>query len=235
MSVAEPIEPTEAPVIAPRRPGRPPRNVEAASSESKEPKAPKPAKAEKPVEMWYGLPCMPDAEMEQYGGDLAALDSWSPKAGRPLATWRNASLSSSSIPELLSKGMLVYRHAPEQLFHFAFLLEDGQAAYQQAFYAMQKRGYRPATLADWYVHSILRGVLLPEDGTLRLTLGGAIKGGATVVYYQDEANYRRIRKLERTMSNEIQKTAMQKAAEQQERANREGLDGITIETEFENG
>lgn len=184
-------------------------------------------------QLWYGLPCMPDDEMEQYGGDLSALDSWSKKSGRPFASWRDAPPISRAMPDLAAKGLLVNRHAPEQLFHYAYLTEDGSPNFQQAMLTMRLRGYKPTTVADWYVHSLLRDILVPEDGTGRLTLGGAMKGGSTVVYAQDEASYRRIKNLERAQSNEIQKTTAQRQAEMQEGINRDGLAGITVTQTFD--
>lgn len=185
--------------------------------------------------LWYGLPIMPDEEMENYGGDLSALDSWSRKSGRPLATWRDAPPISRGMPDLSSRGLLVNRHAPEQCFHWAYLAEDGSQSYQQAVLTMRLRGYKPATLADWYVHSLLRDVLVPEDGTGRLTLGGALKGGAIVVYCQDEANYRRIKSLERAQSDRIQETAEQRQAEMQERLARDGFGSVVASASVTDG
>lgn len=184
--------------------------------------------------MWHGYPIMPDDEMEQYGGDLDALESWSRKAKRPLATWRDMGIgTTTALPDLMPKGMLVYRHAPEQTFHFVFLTEDGTSSYQRQKVTMMRRGYKPVTVADWYVHSLLRDMLIPEDGTGRLTLDGALKGGATVVYYQDEASYRRVKAYDRRQSDEIQKSAEQRRSEMQEQLNREGFGDVKTTVEFE--
>lgn len=184
-------------------------------------------------ELWYGLPCMPDDEMEMYGGDLAALDAWSKKSGRKFATWREAS-ATSTLVDLSPKGMLVNRHAPEQLFHFVFLLEDGGQTYQQALLTMRKRGYRAVTVADWHVHSVLRDLLVPEDGKVgRLTLGGALRGGSTVVFAQDEPNYRKFQKLARSQSDEIQKTAAQRSAGVQDSISKGEFAGVMVSTAFD--
>lgn len=221
-----------------RGPGRPPKNRPATAA----PVAPA-AITEAPsllvsnvapnVTMYGGYPCMSDDEMEQYGGDLAASEAWSRKSRRPLATWRDSPNMASVMPDLLTPGMLVHRAAPEQRFHFAYLTEDGSQAYGVTRVAMSRRGYKPVTVAEWYVHSVLRDILIPEDGTGRLTLGGAIKGGATVVYSQDEANYNRFRAYERRLSDEIQKTAEQKRSEMQEQLNREGFGDVRTSLEFE--
>lgn len=183
------------------------------------------AESKPAADTWFGLPVMPDEEMEQYGGDLAALDSWSPKARRPLATWRDFPPTASAQPDLSSRGLLVNRHDPTLKFHFGFLEEDGSPHYRRLAQTMRLRGYKPATLGDFYVHSLLRESIVPEDGTQRLTLG-ALKGAQTVIYVQDEANYRRIQAINLRQSDEIQKTAEQKANELLDGARRDGFGGI---------
>jgi len=174
---------------------------------------------------WFGAPIMPDEEMEQYGGDLAAIDSWSPKARRPLATWRDFAPTASAQPDLSPKGLLVNRHDPTLKFHFAFLEDDGSPHYRRLAQTMRLRGYKPATLGDFYVHSLLRESIVPEDGTQRLTLG-ALKGAQTVIYVQDEASYRRLQAIKLRQSDEIQKTAEQRTADLLDGARRDGFGSI---------
>lgn len=165
--------------------------------------------------LFCGLPIMPDDEMEQYGGDLAAHESYSERSGRPAATMRSSASASRMQPDLSFRGLLVNRHAPEKRFHFVYNLEDGSSSYQQAVSTLRQRGYKPVTVADFHVHSSLRdGVFIPHDGTATglLTLGGALKGGMTVVYAQGEADYWRWRKHERRFSDQIQENREQQAA-----------------------
>ena len=179
--------------------------------------------------LFYGLPIMPDDEMEQYGGDLAALESWSPKSGRPMATRQSSLAAARAQPDLNYKGMLVYRHAPEKQFHFVYVLEDGSSSYQQAMGTIRQRGCKPVTVADFYVHSTLReGVFISDDGTAngRLTLGGALKGGSTVIYRQDERSYKEWRKYDRRFSDQIQMTAEEQAARMQDQLAGDGFAGV---------
>jgi hypothetical protein len=184
------------------------------------------------AETWYGLPCMPDDEMEQYGGDLAALDSYSEKSRRHFATWREFPPTASAQPDLSPRGLLVNRHDPTLKFHFAFLEEDGSPHYRRLAQTMRLRGYKPATLDDFYVHSLLRDSIVPEDGTRRLTLG-ALKGAVTVIYVQDEKSYRKILAIVRRQSDEIQKTAEQKTNDLQEQARRDGFGSVTMTSAME--
>ena len=195
------------------------------------------------TETWYDLPCLADDEMEQYGGDLAAHESYADRNGRtmsrrPMASIRSAQPAAHPQPDLNHKGLLVYRHAFEKRFHFAYLAEDGSPNYQQAVQTLRQRGYKPVTVADFYVHSTLRdGVFESEDGTAngRLTLGGAKKGATTVIYRQDEVNYFKWRDWDRRFTDQIQKTAEQQAAEMQDAWQRDGIGGVgtTARIEFD--
>lgn len=187
------------------------------------------------VPTWYGLPCMPDEELENYGGDVAAHESWSPKSRRPMATVRSAIGAVRAQPDLNYKGLLVNRHDPSKLFHFAYIKEDGSDSFQVAFQVCQQRGFRPVTPADFYVHSSLRGLLIPDDGTAngRLSLGGALKGGATVIYAQPKSEYDRWRAYDRRFSDQIQLTADEQAARTQEALASDGFAGILATATFE--
>lgn len=189
-----------------------------------------------PAETFYGLPVMPDDWMEQYGGDLAALESYSEKSGRPMATRQSSLAASRAQPDLNYKGMLVYRHDPAKLFHFVYVLEDGSSNYQQAMGTIRQRGCKPVTVADFYVHSTLRdGVFVSDDGTAngRLTLGGALKGGATVIYRQDERSYNEWRKYDRRFSDQIQLTADEQASRLQDQLAGDGFAGVIATATFE--
>lgn len=189
-----------------------------------------------PVQTFYGLPVMTDDWMEQYGGDLAAHESYSERSRRPMATVRSTISPSRAQPDLNYKGMLVNRHAPEKRFHFAYNIEDGSHNYQQAVATLRQRGYRPVTVADFYVHSSLRdGVFIPDDGTAtgRLTLGGALKGGMTVIYAQDEQSYKQWRSYDRRFSDQIQMTADEQAARVQENLAQDGFHGVIATSSFE--
>lgn len=187
------------------------------------------------VPTWYGLPCMPDDELENYGGDLAAHESWSPKSRRPMATVRSAVGAVRAQPDLNYKGLLVNRHDPSKLFHFVYIKEDGSDSFQVAFQVCQQRGFRPVTPADFFVHSSLRGLLISDDGTAtgRLSLGGALKGGTTVIYAQPESEYTRWRAHDRRFSDQIQLTADEQAARTQEALASDGFAGILATAKFE--
>lgn len=175
---------------------------------------------------------IPDDELENYGGDLAALDSWSPRARTPFASWRDYAPSGSVLPDLNPKGMLVFKHAPEKNFHFTYLEEDGSPHSRQAYMTMNRRGFKPVTADDFVVHPTLRDIFVFEDGTGRLTLAAA-KGAVTVVYAQGEADYRKYRDLMLKQSNEIQKTAEEKVAELQESARSGGFHSVTSSSRME--
>jgi len=212
----------------------PPRDGLALATMAPQEVAPEPV-APPPAPTFYGLPIMPDEWLEQYGGDLSAIESWSPKSGHLMATVRSSKSAGGPMPDLAYKGMLVYRHAPEKQFHFVYLLEDGSSNYQVSIGTLRQRGYRPVTVADFLVHSTLRdGVLISDDGTAngRLTLGGALKGGMTVVYRQDKASYDQWRNHDRRFSDQIQMTADEQAARMQENLVRDGFQ-VTTEATYE--
>ena len=172
-----------------------------------------------------------DDELESYGGDIAALESWSPKSGRPLATWRDYAPRGSVLPDLNPKGMLVYKHAPEKQFQFAYLDEDGSPYYRQCFMSMSRRGYKAATSDDFIIHPSLRGILVPDE-THRLTLG-ASKGAVTVVMVQSAADYRRDREYILRDSNKIQRAAEERSDKLQQELRGGGLYGVTASTTIE--
>ncbi len=67
----------------------------------------------------------------------------------------------------------------------------------------------------------------------RLTLGGALKGGMTVVYRQDEQSYKQWRSYDRRFSDQIQLTADEQAAGLQEKLARDGFSGVIATATYE--
>lgn len=174
---------------------------------------------------------IPDDQLEQYGGDLAALESWSPRSRRPFASWDSYGPRGSVLPDLSPRGMLVYKHDPGQKFHFAYLEEDGSPHSRMTYMVMRRNGYVPVTADDFIVHPSLRDFLQPDD-TGHLSLG-ALKGAVTHVYAQPEVAYRRSQAIKLQHSDNIQKTAEERASEIQSGANRDGLNSLTASATME--
>lgn len=168
--------------------------------------------------------------MEQYGGDLSAWDSWNPRSGKPFPKHTDYApgVMGNFLPDLNPPGMIVYRHDPTLRFHHALWDDDGSAYSRQMFVTMTRKGYRPATSDEFVVHPDLRTVITPDDNK-RLTFA-ASKASALVVMVQGEEAYRRDRKYQTAASDEIQKTAEEKAATLQREMHDGGLRGIQHST-----
>ena len=182
------------------------------------------------------VPVITDDQLEQFGGDVAALDAWEGRgrAARHIPFARHTDYAPGSegvMPNLNPRGMLVLRHDPAKRFHFAFWDEDGSADSRRMFTIMSRKGCRPATSDDFIVHPDLRATITPDE-THRLTFA-ASKAGVSVVMFQTEEDYRRDRKQLLSASDEIQKTAEEKAATTEEALRRGGLTGVTASSRME--
>lgn len=205
-----------------RRPGRPRKNpVETAATTSVVHAAPEPAAAV----------TIPDDELEQYGGDVAALESWSPRSGKPFARRGDFGPMLNILPDLSFKGTLVYRHNPSAEFNFAWLEEDGSNFSRQTAFVMRQKRYSTAMAEDFVVAPELRETIV-RDSTGRLTLSDPSGKSAAVVMFRSKADYQRDRKLILQQSDSIQMTAEEKAAKTQENLRRQGMSGVVAKTEM---
>lgn len=166
---------------------------------------------------------IPDEELENYGGNIAAWEA----AGRRGLALRGDYLPGSQdmwLPDLNPPGTLVLKDEPSIRFNWAFW-EDNPSATSRSTYALLKaKGYKPALVTDFIVCPELRDTIV-DDGTGRLTFA-ASKEGSHVVMYQSQADYDFHRKALLRLSDEIQKTAEERAAATQEALQRGGLSGV---------
>lgn len=173
---------------------------------------------------------IPDDELEQYGGDIAALDSVGGRRER-LARRSAYRAGHLGLLDLNAPGTLVRRDTPDLTFHFAWWDDNHKQDGRVAWVTMTQKGYQPAMKDDWIVAPELRTVVCPDDSG-RLTLG-ASKDGAMVVMYQSVAAYREAKRIDYLGSDYIQQTAEQRANELQEEAARAGLTGLAILSRME--
>lgn len=178
---------------------------------------------------------IPDEELENYGGNLAAWEG----AGRdiygkivPLAK-RGDYLPGSigaSLPDLNPPGTFVYKTAPDLKFNWAWWDDNGTSNSRTTYNDFRSRGYKPALASEWITCPELRDTIVPDSND-RLTFA-ASKDGAHVVMYQSEADYRRIRALITRESDFVQQSAEERASALQEELRAGGLRGVRVKSEM---
>jgi hypothetical protein len=179
---------------------------------------------------------IPDSELENYGGDLAAWDSVGvDRYGNRLQIARRSDYQlgtmGAHLPDLMPPGTMVHREAPELKFHWGWWEDNGTSSSRAAYHELVSKGYKPALADDWIVCPELRDTVVP-DNNRRLTFA-ASKDGAHVVMYQSEADYLAVRKIVTRESDFVQQTAEERAAQLQEALERGGMRGVRATSTIE--
>jgi hypothetical protein len=204
-----------------RGPGRPRKNpLEAPAAPITETHTPAPVA----VAQTATINTIPDYELENYGGDIAAWDSV--PHGRKLALRGDYDVGAygTSLPDLTPPGSLVNRHNPTMRPHPAWWEDVPTSSSRAMFATMVQKGYKVAMAEDWIVAPELRAVIT-ADSTGRLTFASG-RDGAMVVVYQSESDYRAHQKRLLRNSDSIQKTAEERAAMLEETLRRGGMSGV---------
>lgn len=205
-----------------RRPGRPRKNLVdpsivesvAATQEVSEPE---------PSE----IPEIDDSQLEDFDlGDIAARDSWTPLSGKPFARRGSYAATISHLPDLNPPGTLVNRHDPTKQYQRGWLEEDGSRHARQVALQIRSTGWRPAMAGDFIVCPELREFITADDSG-RLVYADMNGKTAAILIVRDQAAYTRARKELTRLSDGIQLSVEEKAAQLQENLRRQGMSGVT--------
>jgi hypothetical protein len=177
------------------------------------------------------LPTIPDHELENYGGDIAAWDSVRPGMSLKRRGEYEPGTLGFHLPDLNPPGTLVHRHNPDLKFHFGWWDDTAASSSRTTFVTMAQKGYKVALASDFIVCPELR-FAISADANDRLTFAPG-KDGAMVVMYQSEADYRANQKRLLRDSDYVQASAEERAARLQDELRRGGLTGAIASTKIE--
>lgn len=171
-------------------------------------------------------PDIADADLDQYGGDLDALASWSARSGKPFASRSSYGASSVGyLPDLSPRGTLVFRHDPTKQFNFKWHEEDGSREARKNSLVMKQKRYFPATASDFIVCPELRGTIVPDHND-RLVIADMAGNASAVIMVRSQEDWVRDRKELLRHSDDLQITAEEKALRLQEQLRGSGMRGV---------
>lgn len=194
-------------VVTPRRRGRPP-----GSGRKPKPVAATPAMGQDWNPQW-----------EEFGGDLDALAAWTKRSGVPFSAKRDFR---SRLPSLQPRGTFICRADPTLCFSWAWLEEDGSKHTIGVGQEARANGYRIATSDEFALNPKLRGIIVPDSAN-RYVVPDLSGKSTAVVLVRDKAAWLAARDERLRFSNEIQISAQERMAEQQDKYRSAGINAVT--------